>query len=279
MGLRFLNRKKETDHDRVREQLSEYLDRRLSPEERAAVELHLSDCQPCSDELRALQATTQLLHSLPSVRLPRSFLLEAAPRPAPLPRAFFWMRTAAAVAATAFVVLIAAPMVMPSGRAPASAPALYQPMKAASDARAGDQATASQATAPAAAARGAEPAAAAQERAAAPASAPAPAAALSAPAATVVAPAAPAAPGAAVGGAPAAEEPRKLTVPARAPSETVAQPARPAAAGPAPTELSNETGGSAPSLLSLLQTASGGLALLMATATAGLWWSHRRRNR
>lgn len=214
MGLGFLGRKRKTDHERARELLSEYLDQRLTPDGTEWVELHLRECERCSDELRALQTTRQMLHSLPRARLPRSFILEAAPRPAPMPRSFFWLRTATATAAAAFVALLAVSAVLPMAGAPASMPAALQPMQAPARTAANDQAVASQAKPAAAPARSGDPVTAAAERASAPAPLAAPAAAPrpmatvapAAPAAAAPA-AAPAAPAAASGARAATSEP------------------------------------------------------------------------
>ncbi len=248
MGLSFLNRKREMTHERVRELLSDYLDGRLPAGQRTGLERHLEGCRDCGHELRALRATQQMVQSLPPVRLPRSFTLEAAPRPALLPRGFFWLRGATAVAAVAFVALLAVPALIPGGGMSASRPAAIQATEAFSKTKAADSQPALQAQ-PAAGAWGTEPAPANQPPAAAAAPASAPAAAPKA-AAPLAQPAAPPAPAPA---APATAAPAS----AAAKAASTEEPAQPA-------------------ILSPLQMAVGGLALLLALATGAIWWRHRR---
>lgn len=235
MGLSFLNRKKDMSHEQVRELLSEYLDGRLAGDPRTAVARHLEGCSDCSQEMQALRATRQLLQSLPPVRLPRSFTLEVAPRPALLPRGFFWLRSATAVAAAAFVVLLVAPVVAPEAGVPTSRPAASQPAAALSQAKAAGSQPSVQ-SAPAVGAAEGAPSALAQPAApagqAAPAAAPkaaapmAPLAQSSAPAAA----AAPAAAGAAPQGTPSgtgAASPAAAAVPAAPAATTVPSGAAP----------------------------------------------------
>ncbi|MBI2908297.1 MAG: zf-HC2 domain-containing protein [Chloroflexi bacterium] len=59
----------------TREQLSVYLDGRLSPEEQQLVERHLASCERCRQELSQLRATVDLLHGLPRALPRRSFTL------------------------------------------------------------------------------------------------------------------------------------------------------------------------------------------------------------
>ena len=92
------------------ETLSEYLDNRLSPAQRRRVELHLSSCGKCREELESLRSTVDVLHSMPLVRHRRSFTLTETPAPlrAPARRAVpTWavgLATSAAMAA--FLVLL-----------------------------------------------------------------------------------------------------------------------------------------------------------------------------
>jgi len=53
--------------------LSEYIDGRLSVQERHRLEAHLAACPQCQDELASLQATVTMLRALPPVPLPRNF--------------------------------------------------------------------------------------------------------------------------------------------------------------------------------------------------------------
>lgn len=263
MGLSFLNRKREMTHERVRELLSGYLDGRLSAGQRTALERHLEGCRDCGHELRALRATQQMVQSLPPVRLPRGFTLEAAPRPALLPRGFFWLRGATAVAAVAFVALLTVPALMSGGGMSAPRPAASQPTGAFSQTKAADSQPALQAQ-PAAGARGSEPAGGAAERSLAPAAQPAPA---NQPPAAAAAPA----------GAPAAaaKAAAPLAQPAAPPAPAPAAPATAAPAADAAKAASTEEPAQH-AILSPLQMAVGGLALLLALATGAIWWRHRR---
>ena len=57
------------------EQLSALLDREASAEEQAQWEAHLSTCPQCQRALTALRQTVAMLHALPQLTLPRSFVL------------------------------------------------------------------------------------------------------------------------------------------------------------------------------------------------------------
>lgn len=53
----------------------------LTPDELGQVEAHLAGCAQCRASLRSLQTTALLLHNLPPVELPRSFLLPPSTAP------------------------------------------------------------------------------------------------------------------------------------------------------------------------------------------------------
>jgi anti-sigma factor RsiW len=57
------------------EELSSYLDGRLSPVEAARLKEHLASCEPCRRHLEELRAVLEGLRALPSVPAPRSFAL------------------------------------------------------------------------------------------------------------------------------------------------------------------------------------------------------------
>jgi anti-sigma factor RsiW len=57
------------------EELSSYLDRRLSPAESTRLEEHLTSCEPCRRHLEELRAVVEGLRALPSAPAPRSFAL------------------------------------------------------------------------------------------------------------------------------------------------------------------------------------------------------------
>lgn len=60
-----------TEH--ITELLSEYIDNRLSAQERHHLEAHLAACPQCREELASLQATVTVLRALPPVPVPSSF--------------------------------------------------------------------------------------------------------------------------------------------------------------------------------------------------------------
>jgi len=94
---------------KVRGVLSEYIDNRLSTEDKNLVERHLETCEACSKELESLRMTVQLLHRVPEVSVPRSFTIAV---PAPKregvlgPSSLRWLRPATAVATIVLLVLL-----------------------------------------------------------------------------------------------------------------------------------------------------------------------------
>lgn len=63
------------------EQLSAFLDKQLSPEEKAVFHAHLRTCERCQGMLADLRQTVGILHALPQVEVPRSFVLPAGITP------------------------------------------------------------------------------------------------------------------------------------------------------------------------------------------------------
>jgi len=61
-------------HEETEILLSAYLDGETSPEETAAVERHLEDCEECRQELESLRATVDALAELPPELAPPGFL-------------------------------------------------------------------------------------------------------------------------------------------------------------------------------------------------------------
>ncbi len=58
-------------------QLSAYADKELASKELAACDAHLQACQTCRETLADLRLTSALLHGMPQVEVPRSFVLPA----------------------------------------------------------------------------------------------------------------------------------------------------------------------------------------------------------
>ncbi len=71
------------EYDPIRGMLSAYIDQCLSHREQEMVTHHLAWCEACRSELDSLRATVELLHRVPQVSPPRSFVLA---RVEPVPR-------------------------------------------------------------------------------------------------------------------------------------------------------------------------------------------------
>jgi hypothetical protein len=96
---------KTTEHHYFEERLSAYLDDELLPEERDAVEHHLSACQVCQWELDTLSKTVQWTRELPTVPVPHVFTIQVPARPERTMR-WRWGLVPALQAATALVALL-----------------------------------------------------------------------------------------------------------------------------------------------------------------------------
>ena len=71
----FLGIKARSDHRFAADNLSPYLDGRLTPQEKERLERHLTACPDCRQELSTLRETVALLHRAPMRPVPRSFTL------------------------------------------------------------------------------------------------------------------------------------------------------------------------------------------------------------
>ena len=95
--------------------LSEYLDGRLSGTAAAKIDRRLTECATCRQDLDALRSTVSLLQQMPELTLSRSFFMPGPPPapvavrpPAPL-RVPQWVYSgAAATAALVFAILVSA---------------------------------------------------------------------------------------------------------------------------------------------------------------------------
>lgn len=92
---------------RTRQRMSEYLDSLLTPSERGAVAIHVSQCEECRIYLHSLETAVDALHRLPSVALPRGFAVMRQPSPQPL-RLFAPLRLATAMAAVLLALVFTA---------------------------------------------------------------------------------------------------------------------------------------------------------------------------
>src|SRR5207253_3138299 len=111
------------------EQLSAYLDDRLAPEERAALEAAIASDPDARAALAGMRQVREDLAGLGEVRAPRPFTLVAPARPVPgrASRFEFATRIGAVVASLAFVLVFAEQAVAPreatsSARSSAQAP-------------------------------------------------------------------------------------------------------------------------------------------------------------
>jgi len=121
------NRLIKSEHQRVEEMLSAYLDGELSPKEQATVEKHLARCADCAQNLHTLRQTVALLGQLSPVAVPRSFAIRPVPaarRPSLFQtrRAYVYLRGATALATILLAVVLAGDAFF-TGLAPYLAPA------------------------------------------------------------------------------------------------------------------------------------------------------------
>jgi len=106
------NRLFKSEHQRVEEMLSAYLDGELSPKEQARAERHLAQCADCAQNLHTLRQTTALLGQLPPVAVPRAFTVrptQVAQRARLLQtrRTYGYLRAATALATVLLAVVLA----------------------------------------------------------------------------------------------------------------------------------------------------------------------------
>lgn len=97
---------KDTGHEYVKERLSAYLDGQLLGQELRTVEEHLAACPSCRWDLDTLRQTVLLTRNMPTMPVPRSFVLPVpatAPARAARPR---WRLVPAFQLATALVALL-----------------------------------------------------------------------------------------------------------------------------------------------------------------------------
>jgi hypothetical protein len=133
-----------------RERLSAYLDRELPPDERAAVEAHLSACPECAAFLAELAAVDEAAASLPA-EAPEGYFegfparVRARLKPpkvtSPGRRVPAWTWAAAAALLLAVVTPLTLRQLRPSpGEAPSTAPVALQPVPAKAEPKLADEA-------------------------------------------------------------------------------------------------------------------------------------------
>ena len=95
--------KLKSECQKVKGMLSPYIDHQLTSSEQGVVEAHLERCEACQRELESLRAVVNLVHRVPLVSPPRSFVVaEAVPKQRAAPLAVFSAATAVAVLLLAF---------------------------------------------------------------------------------------------------------------------------------------------------------------------------------
>jgi hypothetical protein len=107
--------KRKSECDKIREELSAYVDDELSPGDRGVVESHIEGCAACQQELESLRATVDLLNRAPVVEPPRSYALDEATRPVSPDYAWVFgvLRVATAVAVVLLALVFVADFVHP----------------------------------------------------------------------------------------------------------------------------------------------------------------------
>ncbi len=130
------------------ENLSEYLDNRLSDEDGRKVEMHLSACGECREDFESLRSTVELVQRTPLVKPRRSFVLAKAPATAPqrtgIPTWAAGLATSAALAA--FLVILSSDLsgvlttegTAPRGTSPEAATSIGEPTATASPPQGGE---------------------------------------------------------------------------------------------------------------------------------------------
>ena len=144
--MSILNGRSKVDHRFAAENMSAYIDGRLSAREAARLERHLTLCATCPADLATLRQTKSLLQRAPVLPVPRSFALPASAqvqrvRYQRLNRSFAMLGSASAVVALLLVVLIASDTLFSFLGIPANtAPYMAAPLgsRAASSASAAD---------------------------------------------------------------------------------------------------------------------------------------------
>src|SRR6266542_3256081 len=121
-------------HARLRNNLSPYIDGRLTTSETTALKAHLALCEACHRELDELRATASALHGLPQAEAPRSFAItpgmlerRAAIPVRATPPVGTAMRLAGAAVAVALAVVLVGDLTLGDGNGSAQREAGSQP--------------------------------------------------------------------------------------------------------------------------------------------------------
>jgi len=119
---------KRSEHERVEELLSAYIDGELSIEEVTLVEKHLRECSACTRDLETLRQTMNLVRQLPAVSPPRSFTINHLVVQRPWAWGYVYLKGATALAAFLLIVLLAGDLGFQYLWAPRMATPAPQPM-------------------------------------------------------------------------------------------------------------------------------------------------------
>jgi hypothetical protein len=126
---KMFKRLRHSEHKRVGELLSAYIDGELSIEEATLVERHLRDCSTCTQDLETLRQTVNLVQQLPAISPPRSFTISHLVVPE---RRWAWgyvyLRGATALTALLLIVLLAGDLGFQHLWAPRIAAPVPEPM-------------------------------------------------------------------------------------------------------------------------------------------------------
>jgi len=111
------------DHKFIQNNLSAYLDQRLTPRQKERVERHLAECPACRQKLATLRSTVALLRQTPTIPVPRSFVLPASvqveqTRHRRWSMAYGMLRSAAIVISFALVLFLSSDAMITMGLLP-----------------------------------------------------------------------------------------------------------------------------------------------------------------
>lgn len=120
---------KRSEHARIEELLSAYIDGELSIQEATLVEKHLRHCSACTQSLETLRHTVNLVRQLPAVSPPRSFTIShLVVSERPWTWGYVYLRGATALAALLLIVLLAGDLGYQYLWAPRMAAPVAQPL-------------------------------------------------------------------------------------------------------------------------------------------------------
>ncbi len=120
---------KRSEHEKIEDLLSAYIDGELSIEEATLVEKHLRECSACTQDLETLRQTVNLVRQLPAVSPPRSFTISHLVVPErPWAWGYVYLRGTTALAALLLIVLLAGDLGFQYLWAPRMAAPALEPM-------------------------------------------------------------------------------------------------------------------------------------------------------